>query len=81
MRIVSNLSLNYRRSRKSRSGQLPLDDLLGPAEPSRVDAGAGGSDWMAQSGDPLDLLEELGFDVEPLVAERAFSWYRNNRMR
>src|SRR4051795_5561201 len=29
MRIVSNLSLNYRRSRKIRS-QLPLDDLLGP---------------------------------------------------
>src|SRR5437016_9809782 len=28
MRIVSNLSLNYRRSRKIRS-QLPLDDLLG----------------------------------------------------
>src|SRR5512133_3992013 len=27
MRIVSNLSLNYRRSRKTRS-QLPLDDLL-----------------------------------------------------
>src|SRR3954451_18642767 len=31
MRIVSNLSLNYRRARKVRS-QLPLDDLLGPAE-------------------------------------------------
>src|SRR5229473_1105415 len=29
MRIVSNLSLNYRRGRKNRS-QLPLDDLLGP---------------------------------------------------
>src|SRR5512142_1532771 len=29
MRIVSNLSLNYRRSRKTRS-QLPLDDVLGP---------------------------------------------------
>ena len=29
MRIVSNLSLNYRRSRKTRA-QLPLDDLLGP---------------------------------------------------
>src|SRR5215212_4897178 len=36
MRIVSNLSLNYRRSRKTRS-QLPLDDLLGPGEPSQVD--------------------------------------------
>src|SRR5215831_5208592 len=31
MRIVSNLSLNYRRGRKSRA-QLPLDDLLGPTE-------------------------------------------------
>src|SRR5215208_7865621 len=29
MRIVSNLSLNYRRSRKTRQ-QMPLDDLLGP---------------------------------------------------
>jgi RNA polymerase sigma-70 factor (ECF subfamily) len=32
MRIVSNLSLNYRRSRKSRAS-LPLDDLLSDAEP------------------------------------------------
>src|SRR5262245_56078992 len=31
MRIVSNLSLNYRRSRKIRS-KLPLDDLLGSAK-------------------------------------------------
>ncbi|HVT90521.1 MAG TPA: RNA polymerase sigma factor [Tepidisphaeraceae bacterium] len=31
MRIVSNLSLNYRRSRKVRS-QLPLDDLMGSSE-------------------------------------------------
>src|SRR5919199_1632022 len=31
MRIVSNLSLNFRRSRRTRS-QLPLDDLLGPTE-------------------------------------------------
>jgi hypothetical protein len=30
-------------------------------------------------GDTLDLLEELGIDIEPLVTERAFSWYRNNR--
>src|SRR3954454_16963549 len=45
MRIVSNLSLNYRRSRKTRS-QLPLDDLLGPSEPSAADVG-GTSDWMA----------------------------------
>jgi RNA polymerase sigma factor (sigma-70 family) len=60
---VSNLSLNYRRSRKTRS-QLPLDDLLGPTEASQQAAAAtgGGSDWMTQSGDPLHLLEseELG---------------------
>src|SRR3954451_15884953 len=58
MRIVSNLSLNYRRSRKTRS-QLPLDDLLGPGEPQ---AAGGSSDWMAQSGDPVHNLEsqEMG---------------------
>src|SRR5438128_1252387 len=50
MRIVSNLSLNYRRGRKSKQ-QLPLDDLLGTSEPTT--ASGGGSDWMAQSGDPL----------------------------
>src|SRR5215217_6238927 len=45
MRIVSNLSLNYRRSRKTRS-QLPLDDLLGATEASQQAAAAtgGGSD-------------------------------------
>ncbi|QOV90419.1 RNA polymerase sigma factor [Humisphaera borealis] len=60
MRIVSNLSLNYRRSRKTRS-QLPLDDLLGPNEPSASDVG-GGSDWMSQSGDPVHKLQsrEMG---------------------
>lgn len=59
MRIVSNLSLNFRRGRKNRQ-QLPLDDLLGPSEPSTVESG--GSDWMAQSGDPVRKLEseELG---------------------
>jgi RNA polymerase sigma-70 factor (ECF subfamily) len=59
MRIVSNLSLNYRRGRKSRQ-QLPLDDLLGPSEPSS--AGASGSDWQAQSGDPARTMasRELG---------------------
>src|SRR5688572_9916798 len=58
MRIVSNLSLNYRRSRKTRS-QLPLDDLLGPTESAQQAAAStgGGSDWMTQSGDPVHLLE------------------------
>src|SRR5882672_3515413 len=46
MRIVSNLSLNFRRGRKTRQ-QLPLDDLLGPSEPSTTDTS--GSDWMVQS--------------------------------
>ena len=58
MRIVSNLSLNYRRSRKTRA-QLPLDDLLGPTDAGRQAAAAtgGGSDWMTQSGDPVHLLD------------------------
>jgi RNA polymerase sigma-70 factor (ECF subfamily) len=61
MRIVSNLSLNFRRSRKTRS-QLPLDDLLGPTDAQQTDTIGGGSDWMAQSGDPVHRLEseEMG---------------------
>ena len=60
MRIVSNLSLNYRRSRKTRA-QLPLDDLLGPADARQTDA-AGGSEWMSAGGDPVHRLEsqEMG---------------------
>src|ERR1700693_485091 len=50
MRIGSNLSLNYRRSRKTRS-QLPLDDLLGPVEGNSQSAGGG--EWMAKGGDPV----------------------------
>src|SRR4051812_26731536 len=58
MRIVSNLSLNFRRGRKSKS-QLPLDDLL--ASP-QTPGGASGSEWMSVSGDPVHTLEgrELG---------------------
>lgn len=61
MRIVSNLSLNYRRSRKTRS-QLPLDDLLGPVDGGAQDTGGGGSEWMARGGDPVHRLEseEMG---------------------
>ena len=61
MRIVSNLSLNYRRSRKLRQ-QLPLDDCLGPTDSQQTDAGGGGSEWMAQDDDPLHRLEsqEMG---------------------
>jgi RNA polymerase sigma-70 factor, ECF subfamily len=60
MRIVSNLSLNFRRGRKTRS-QLPLDDLFGAAESGQGDSGSG-SDAMAQSGDPVHRLEseEMG---------------------
>jgi RNA polymerase sigma-70 factor (ECF subfamily) len=59
MRIVSNLSLNFRRGRKHKQ-QLPLDDLLGSSEPST--SNGSGSDWMSQSGDPLRRLEseEMG---------------------
>lgn len=59
MRIVSNLSLNYRRSRKTRS-QLPLDDMLGPTESQQADSG--GSEWMAKDDDPHHRLEsaEMG---------------------
>ena len=60
MRIVSNLSLNYRRGRKSRS-QLPLADLLGPA-----DTRSTGSEWTARDGDPVHLLEsqEMGVKLQ-----------------
>jgi RNA polymerase sigma-70 factor (ECF subfamily) len=60
MRIVSNLSLNFRRGRKT-GQQLPLDDLLGPSEPTTAEAGVG-SEWMAKSGDPAKALEskEMG---------------------
>lgn len=69
MRIVSNLSLNYRRSRKTRS-QLPLDDLLGPTDAAHADA-AGGSEWMARSGDPVRRLEsaEMGKRLQEALAE------------
>ena len=71
MRIVSNLSLNYRRSRKTRS-QLPLDDLLGPTEGAQQAELAGGSsDWMSQSGDPVHLLasEEMGRKLKDALAQ------------
>jgi RNA polymerase sigma-70 factor, ECF subfamily len=60
MRIVSNLSLNFRRGRKVRS-QLPLDDLIGPAESSRNPGPAMG-DSLARGDDPARALagKELG---------------------
>jgi RNA polymerase sigma-70 factor (ECF subfamily) len=67
LRIVSNLSLNYRRSRKLRS-QLPLDECLGPAD---THEGGGGSEWMARDGDPAHHLEsqELGVRLQQALAE------------
>jgi RNA polymerase sigma-70 factor (ECF subfamily) len=72
MRIVSNLSLNYRRSRKTRSGQLPLDDLLGPTGTEQSDAHGGGtSEWMARAGDPVRRLEseEMGRKLKEALAQ------------
>src|SRR5678816_2879752 len=71
MRIVSNLSLNYRRSRKTRS-QLPLDDLLGPTEGAgQAESAGGSSDWMSQTGDPVKLLasEEMGRKLQAALAQ------------
>jgi RNA polymerase sigma-70 factor, ECF subfamily len=68
MRIVSNLSLNFRRSRRSGS-QLPLDDLLGPSDPARGESGQ--SEWMARADDPLRQLqsEELGRRLEQALRQ------------
>ena len=61
MRIVSNLSLNYRRSRKTRTS-VPLAEVLGPQSGEATEAHGGGSEWMAGSSDPQRGLEgkELG---------------------
>jgi RNA polymerase sigma-70 factor (ECF subfamily) len=68
MRIVSNLSLNYRRSRKVRS-QLPLDDLLGKATSDASQSG--GSEWMSKSGDPVHNLEsrEMGDRLQQAMGQ------------
>jgi RNA polymerase sigma-70 factor, ECF subfamily len=69
MRIVSNLSLNYRRSRKVRS-QLPLDDMLGTSQSSES-AMSGGSEWMARDDDPVHSLEskEMGKRLKDALNE------------
>src|SRR6476661_5145808 len=54
MRIVSNLSLNFRRGRKTRT-QLPLDELMGHGEGQSESAGA--SEWAARDDDPAHQLE------------------------
>lgn len=70
MRIVSNLSLNFRRSRRTRS-QLPLDDLLGPSNAGSTDSAGGSSDWMARSGDPVHTLEsrEMGKKLQEALTQ------------
>jgi RNA polymerase sigma-70 factor, ECF subfamily len=71
MRIVSNLSLNYRRSRKTRKSQLPLDDLLGPMGAGQTDSAGASSEWMARSGDPVRKLEseEMGRRLQQALAQ------------
>jgi len=69
MRIVSNLSLNFRRGRKSRR-QLPLDDVLGPTDSAGSQAGAA-SEWMNRDGDPLRQLQgkELGQRLQEALGQ------------
>jgi RNA polymerase sigma-70 factor (ECF subfamily) len=65
MRIVSNLSLNFRRSRKKTS-PIPTDDcLLGNAEDGA------GSDWMVSASMPPDevLAAELSKAIAAAVNE------------
>lgn len=66
LRIVSNLSLNFRRGRKSRT-QLPLDDMLGSSDAQA----SGGSEWMARSGDPVRNLQsqEMGQRLQTALNE------------
>src|SRR5205814_10239622 len=65
MRIVSNLSLNYRRSRKIRQ-QLPLDDMFGRQQADATESAGGGSEWMSKDADPVHSLEsrELGAKLQ-----------------
>src|SRR5687768_12366264 len=70
MRIVSNLSLNYRRSRKTRQS-VPLAEVLGPQGGETTEAHGGGSEWMASSADPVRGLEgrELGEKLKAALAQ------------
>jgi len=70
MRIVSNLSLNFRRGRKLRT-TLPLDDLLGPAEGQTPADAAGGSEWMAGDGDPAHAASsrEMGRKLQEALMQ------------
>lgn len=70
MRIVSNLSLNFRRGRRTRLA-LPLDDLLGPSSGEQSEAQMAGSEWMARSGDPSQAMEsaELGKHLQEALMQ------------
>ena len=70
MRIVSNLSLNYRRSRKTRMS-VPLADVIGPQSGEQTDRHGGGSEWMASTADPVRGLEgkELGAKLKQALAQ------------
>jgi len=66
MRIVSNLSLNYRRGRKTRTkAQLPLDDIL-----TGEGATENTSDWAANTADPARTLasREMGVKLSEAMA-------------
>ncbi len=71
MRIVSNLSLNYRRSRKTRTA-VPLAEVLAPQTGESTEAHGGGSEWMSSgAGDPVRGLEgkELGAKLKQALAQ------------
>ncbi len=70
MRIVSNLSLNYRRSRKTRQS-VPLAEVLGPQGGESNESAGGTSEWMASSSDPVRGLEgkELGAKLKQALAQ------------
>ncbi len=64
MRIVSNLSLNYRRGRKTRSkAQLPLNDILAAD-------GANEGEWSSKSTDPMHAMasKEMGAKLQAALA-------------
>ena len=70
MRIVSNLSLNYRRSRKIRQ-QHSLDDVMGAnAETQSADA-PGASEWTGGSDNPAHTLEskEMGAKLQEALMQ------------
>src|SRR5688500_1859739 len=71
MRIVSNLSLNYRRSRKTRTA-VPLAEVLGAQSGETTETHGGGSEWMSSgAGDPVRGLEgkELGAKLKDALAQ------------